>query len=261
MPIGRRSGTQSIERCGMILRTLALRGSIGWRLVDLSAHCELDKGTTHRILSSLVRERLVQQRESDRRYVLGPLLFELGLAVPALAALQAACAAPLSRVANRFGGVSMFYLRSGAEFVCAARTTNVTLAALTVDVGTRRPLIVSAGGVAILIALPPAEAKRIVALNMEYIERFSRQRIAAIKRVLRQSRRCGFGVSRGEIVPGVSAYGVAIRNTLGVPFASISLVGTTASFPSTRISEIIKVLEQESSFIAREAGLHTVQAK
>ena len=28
----------------------------------------------------------------------------------------------------------MFYLRSGAEFVCAARTTNVTLAALTVDV-------------------------------------------------------------------------------------------------------------------------------
>src|SRR5688572_16452138 len=119
MPKKQRRGTQSIERTVVILRELAARGAIGWRLSDLATSCELDRGTTHRILGCLLRERLVRQRGTDRRYVPGPLLFELGLSVPALSEFQSACSPAVARLAKRLGGVALLYLRSGSEFVCA----------------------------------------------------------------------------------------------------------------------------------------------
>jgi DNA-binding IclR family transcriptional regulator len=59
-------GTQSIERAVALLKELSARGTFGWRLSDLAAHCNLDKGTAHRILNCLQRERLVQQRGPGR---------------------------------------------------------------------------------------------------------------------------------------------------------------------------------------------------
>ncbi len=76
------AGTQSLERAQRMLRELAARGEIGWRLSDLAACCELDKGSTHRVLACLVRDRFVQQRGSDRRHGPGPMLSELGLSLP-----------------------------------------------------------------------------------------------------------------------------------------------------------------------------------
>src|SRR4051812_33671562 len=96
-----RRGTQSLERAVLIMKKLAERGGLGWRLLDLAQHCGIERTTTHRILTALVRQRLAEQRPGDRRYVPGPLLFELGLSVPAYSGFQAACAAPLSRLVRR----------------------------------------------------------------------------------------------------------------------------------------------------------------
>jgi DNA-binding IclR family transcriptional regulator len=249
-----RHGTQTIERAVLVLKELAARGSIGWRLSDLASTCQLDRATTHRIVACFIRERLARQRGSDRRYVPGPLVFELGLSLPQLSAFQAACAAPLARAARRLGGVSLLYFRSGSDFVCAARGGTIDLKALTVEVGTRRPLIVSAGGLAILVALPKGEARAVIADNLKRVGRFGETRIRSLKRVIRESQSRGYGVSEGEIVPGVSAFGVPIRNSQGEPFASISVVGGVESFPSSRIPEVVDTLEKEARAIAREAG-------
>jgi DNA-binding IclR family transcriptional regulator len=253
MPAASRSGTQSIERAVAVVKALASRGNFGWRLVDLSAHCNLDKGTTHRILRSLARERLVQQRADDRRYVPGPLLFELGVSVPGLAALSSRCHGVLVRLARRFGGAAMLYLRSGSEFVCIARVDAQPLKALTIDVGTRRPLIVSAGGAAILIALPRREADAVVARNLLDVARFGDARIAAFRRMLLNSRRAGMGLSQGDIVPGISAFGAAVCDAHGEPLASVSVVATTDRFAAVPVVEVGAALAQEAAAIAREA--------
>ncbi len=248
-----RHGTQTIERTVLVLKALAARGSIGWRLSDLATSCDLDRGTTHRILACLVRERLVRQRVSDRRYVPGPLLFELGLSLPGLSEFQAACSAPLARVAKRLGGVSLLYLRSGTEFVCAARAGNLPLKALTIDVGTRRPLITSVAGAAILVALPRSQARRIVAENIVQLRRFGAERVRSLKSMVRESQSRGYGISQNEIVPGVSAFAVAVRDAQDTPFAAISVVGRSESFPSAGIDDVISTLEHESRAITREA--------
>jgi DNA-binding IclR family transcriptional regulator len=248
-----RHGTQTIERTVTILKELGARGGMGWRLSDLAKSCELDRGTTHRILACLVRERLARQRGSDRRYVPGPLLFELGLSLSALASFQSACGAPLARAARRLNGVSLLCLRSGTEFVCAGRAGSLEIKALTIDVGTRRPLIVSVGGVAILIALPKEEARAIVTENLRQLARFGAARIRSLQRTIRESESRGYGVSQSEIVPGVSAFGVPILDAHERPFASISIVGPSENFPSPRIPEVITTVQREARSISREA--------
>jgi DNA-binding IclR family transcriptional regulator len=244
-------GTQSIERAVALLKELSARGTFGWRLSDLAAHCNLDKGTAHRILNCLQRERLVQQRERDRHYLPGPLLFELSLTLPPLAEFQAACQAPLSRVARRTGGVAFLYLRSGADFVCAARIGATSIKGLSIQVGTRRPLVSSAGGVAILVALPDEESRRIISENMKRIARFGELRTKSIEKMIRRSQSHGFGVNLGDVVPGINSFGVAVKDSKGAPFASLTVSGASADFPASGIQKVVAVLEEEGSQIAK----------
>jgi len=251
---GSRSGTQSLERGAVLLKELAARGALGWRLSDLAKRCELDKGTAHRIMAFFVRERLARQRAGDRRYVPGPLLFELSLALPGHAAFRAACAPHLARAASRLGGFSFLCLRSGADFVCAANAGDASIKALSHEVGLRRPLVVSAGGVAILLALPADEARAVIAENMRRVQKSGEVRAKAVERMIRRSESHGYGIHLSDIVPRVNTYGMAIRDARGAAFASISIAGASEDFPQSRASELLAVLEEGARGIAREAG-------
>lgn len=247
------SGTQTLERGIRLLRELAARGTMGWRLSDLARRCELDKGTTHRLLACFVRERLVRQRPGDRRYVPGPLLFELSLALPGHAAFQAAAASHLATAADLLEAYAFLCLRSGADFVCAANAGRASVKALEHDVGLRRPLVVSAGGMAILVALPADEAAQIVAENMRRVQAAGEVRVQAVERMLRRSQAHGYGVHLSDIVPGVNTYGVAIRDAGGMPFASISVAGRAEDLPLVRLAAITRVLEDAARGIAAQA--------
>ena len=249
-----RPGTQSLERGAQLLKELAARGTVGWRLSDLAKRCELDKGTAHRIMAFLVRERLARQREGDRRYVPGPLLFELSLALPAYAGFQAACTPHLARAARRAGGFAFLCLRSGGDFVCAANAGDASIKALSHEVGLRRPLVVSAGGVAIVLALPPEEARAVIAENMRRVQKSGEVRVNAVERMLRRSESHGYGVHLGDIVPHVNTYGVPIRDARGAPFASISIARAAEHFPQTRAPELLAVLDEAANSISRDAG-------
>jgi DNA-binding IclR family transcriptional regulator len=249
-----RSGTQSIERGLILLRELASRGALGWRLSDLARRCDIDKGTAHRIMSCLVRERLARQRARDRRYVPGPLLFELSLALPELAAFQAACAAPLARAARRLGTVTFLCLRSGTDFVCAGHAGISPARGLVHEVGMRRPLVMSAGGLAIVVALPPGEARGVIAENMRRVQKSGEVRVKAVERMLRRSQSHGYGVHLGDVVPRVHTFGLAVRDAAGMPFASISAAGSSEGFPQSRQDEVIAALGEEAAAIARIAA-------
>ena len=247
-------GTQTLERGARLLRELAARGTVGWRLSDLARRCELDKGTAHRLLACYVRERLARQRPGDRRYVPGPLLFELSLALPAYAGFRTAAAKPLAEAATAAGGYAFLCLRSGSDFVCAANAGMASAKALEHEVGLRRPLVVSAGGMAIVVALAPAEASAVIAENMRRVQAAGEVRTKAVERMLRRSQAQGYGVHLGDIVPNVNTFGLAIRDAAGAPFASISLAGRAEDFTPARVPRIVAALEIGARAIAGEAA-------
>lgn len=247
------SGTQSIGRAVGLLKTLASRGTMGWRLVDVAAYCGLDKGTAHRVLACLIEERLVRQRASDRHYLPGPLLFELGFALQAHARFCEACNAPLLRLAKRPGDVAFLYLRSGGDFVCTSRVGSSS-ESFSMEAGARRPLVLAAGGMAILAALPRAEANRIVAENLKRLPQYTAQRKQILTSMLRYSRAKGYGVNLNAVAKA-NAFAVAIRDAEGAPFASISIAGPAAHYDDPdQERQVIALLREEADRVRLAAA-------
>jgi DNA-binding IclR family transcriptional regulator len=242
-----RSGTQSIERATVLLREISARGQFGWQLSDLAARCRIGRSTAHRMLACLVRERLVKQRSSDRHYMPGPMLFELGLSLPELGELQHSARGQLAALARRTGGAAFLYMRSGDDFVCAARAGGAELKALTCLPGTRRPLVLSAGGVAILLALPIPEARAIIRRNLASLSGYDEGRVQAIRTMLWRTHDTGFAVNAGDTVPGVNGFAIALCDANGSPFASIAIAGPERTFPLERLPELRQWLQETAA--------------
>ncbi|CAN5816189.1 IclR family transcriptional regulator [soil metagenome] len=254
MPTAAHSGTQSIERALRILRELAARGEFGWRLSDLAARCEVDKGTVHRVLSCLVRERFVHQRALDKHYFPGPMLFELSLSLPGYAAFQHACERRLEKFAMQTEAIAWLMLRSGNEYVCAVRKGTLELRGFMVHVGTRRPLISSVGGISILQTLPSLEAERILHDNLQHeIAQRGNARLESLKKMRDRSRQYGFGVNLGDVAPGVHAFGLPVCAASGSAMAAVCLTGLPEQMGEARIPEIREALREVAIGVESDA--------
>ncbi len=244
-----RSGTQSVERAIRVLREVAARHESGARLTDLAQRCELDMGTTRRILACLVRERMLNQRDTDRRYLPGPLLFELGLTAPSYRCLLDACRAPMEELARRLQGAAFVYVRSGADATCLARHDHVTIASAWAQPGTRKPIASLAAGIAMLVEMRRAEADSLVKEYLRRLQAAGDDRIEERRRMLRRSRQFGFGLSDGKVAHGLVAVAVAVRDAHGEPFASLCFVSADGPYADNRLQRIAIALREQAGFI------------
>ena len=254
----RRSGTQSLGRGIKLMRMIATRPEFGWRLSDLAAASQQDKATVHRMLACMLEERLVEQRASDKHYLPGPLMYELGLAHPARTQFRRIAEDTLSKFARRMRGLALLLLRSGNEYVCSIRTGTLVLPGLMVHPGTRRPLFTSVGGIAIVQTLPEHEAREVLSQNvMQEVTARGSGRLAALQAMRERSDRHGFGVNLGDVVPGVHSFAVPIRDIDNHAFAALCLMGSEELYgeellpqihqelllEAGRLSEIVRALE------------------
>lgn len=246
-----RSGTQSIERTVRLLKAVAERKDIGWRLTDLALYCGLGKPTTHRIVKCLVAERLLSQRPEDRRYIPGPLLFELASALPAYMDFRDVMHEELGAIARRHHGYALLHLRSGDETVCIDRVGTSSVHPLTV-IGTRRPLTQSTAGVSILLALAEAERERIIAVLRRRKARESEKRRAQVyTEILRQSLQLGHAYSLGDVVPGLGAIAVPLLDARDEPFGALGLMGPVEHFAGERMDKAMGALSREAQRLQR----------
>jgi DNA-binding IclR family transcriptional regulator len=247
-------GTQSIERAVTVLRVLATRERFGWGLTELATACKLKKATTHRILSRLERERLVHKRQGGDRYFLGALVGELAISIPGFTDFAQQTQEFLTEVARRQALVGVLSLRSGDHFVVAGRVASSRLKAELNEIGARRPLVTTAGGVAILVGLPDEEQQRIVEANTLQLTLRGRSNLADAMAMWERSRALGYGTNFGDIAPGVNAVAVPVVNRHGEPFASITVAGPEAQLTEARCHELVASLQHHAKGYAELAA-------
>jgi DNA-binding IclR family transcriptional regulator len=249
-----RTGTQSLGRGIKLMRMIAARPEFGWRLSDLAGACNQDKATVHRMLTCLVEERLVEQRASDRHYLPGPLMYELGLALPDRAQFQRRAEVAVQAFARRMAGIALLLLRSGNEYVCSVRSGTLSLASLMVYPGTRRPLFTSVGGVAILQTLPADEGREVLLNNVaQEIERRGTGRLEALQKMRERSDRHGFGVNLGDVVQGLHAFAVPVKAGCGDVFAALCLMGTAELYGEERLANLRDELQAVAAVLSADA--------
>jgi DNA-binding IclR family transcriptional regulator len=245
-------GTQSVHRVALLLRTIASTDQKGCRLIDLARQTSLERPTVHRLLKGLMKEGLVRQDPATRRYDLGHLVYELGLAAVPRFDLRQLCEPALSRIADRTGDTVFLSTRSGYDAVCLDRKEgSFPIRTLTVDVGNRRPLGVGAGGGALLMALPDAEVEEILAANARHFSRYANLKVPDIRAMIERARNIGYMFNDRQVTPGAMSIGLSITDPQGRPIAAISIGAITSRMEARRRQELVAVLRREVKELER----------
>src|SRR5262245_45474119 len=185
-------GTQSSHRAVAVLRILATARDTGLGLTEISMHAELTRPTTHRILSVLVAEGIVEQRPGTRRYAVGEQIPLLALARRTRDPLLDIVSPHMRAAVDAIGDAGFFTRRAGLDTVCVARQLgSYPIQVLAWDVGERRPLGVTNAGIAILSGMLTDTVRSILVKNRS---RFSRYGVSteAILQEVAVARRRGF---------------------------------------------------------------------
>jgi DNA-binding IclR family transcriptional regulator len=244
------AGTQSLRRVVQILKTLAQHQESGLRFVDVARLCGLEAPTAHRMLKALVAEGMVARDAQARRYRLGPLVFELGLVAAPQFNLRELCAASLRRLADATGDTAFLFIRRGNDAVCISRVQgHYPIQTPVVTVGSRQPLGVNAGGLAILLALAPAEVARIVAAVGPRIGAYGELDERDLMDAVAAGRAQGYAAIGEKAVPGVTAIGLAVRNPFDAPVAALAIAAISSRMTPARQKALYPLLRDEVNVI------------
>ncbi len=243
---------QSLERSIGILRALAAAEKADLRLSDVARAVQLSKATTSRILSALCHQGLVEESRETKTFHLGPELAFLGWSAAQNFQLTRIARPVLETLAHTTGDTAFLTVRSGMEAVCADRVSgSYPVKVLTMEIGSRRPLGIGSGSLALLATLPDVEIEQILKANAEHLARFKGMRAARIRREVQQTRAREYAFAEGHVVREVSGVGVAIRDPREHPIAAVSVASISSRFEDGRLTALIRVTQAAAREIER----------
>ena len=245
-------GTQSIQRAVAVLRILAAARETGLGLTEISMHAELTRPTTHRILSVLIAEGIVEQRPGTRRYVVGEQIPLLALARRTRDPVLDIVLPHLRTVVDEIGDAGFFTRRTGLDTVCVARQLGTyPIQVIAWDVGNRRPLGVTNAGIAILSGMQADVAGGILTRNQSRLSIYG----ASTQRILREvvtARAKGFAARATSLTPGASAVSVVVRSSSGAAYGALTIALISRRLTPRRTNEIVTRLRRHADAIELE---------
>jgi DNA-binding IclR family transcriptional regulator len=235
-----------VDRIASILRVLSNTDDRGIPLAEVCALTQMTKTTAHRVLGALVDAGLLFQDILTRNYRLGFTAAVLGRS--ALQQDVSGTARPsLQRVAQKTGDTAFASVLEGTAAICVAREVgDFPIRTLTLSVGDRRPLGVGAGSLALLASLSDSAIENVLRRNEVWLRDFHSFGPANLRRLIARTRKDGFALNEGFIVPGMNAIGVVVLDRDGQPRAALTVAAIKDRMSRSRITELVGVLQTEA---------------
>lgn len=213
----------SLNRAVLLLRAIAHGGDQGTPLAGLVALTGLPRSTIHRVLAMLDEVGWIERDPQTRRFHLGAEFLAFGIVAGTRHPIERQAATDLATLAREIGQTIYLIVRSGLDGVCAARHESPSpIQTLVLKPGSHVPLGWGAGSMAILAALPEAEASEIIAHNRSRFRAMPRFDEAAFDPVVTAARQRGFASHDGLFSRGISGIGVPVLDSSAYPIAAIS---------------------------------------
>ena len=239
----------AIQKVCAILRVLAQRSPL--RLTDLADTTSLNKATALRILNSLIEEGFVSRVTGAKTYELGQEARVMAVGARRSVDIAELAQPSLLRLSERSADTALLSVRSGVEALYLARSVGShPLQPNYLQIGSRRPLGVGAGALALLVWLPDAEIEAVIevivprlAKSPRITPKFLRERIAVARKV-------GHTVLLDAAFPGMGGVGVPVRDDAGEVVAALS-IGAATDRIRRRESELADMLKKEAQVLAR----------
>lgn len=194
------------------------------RLTDIAAAAGLDKATTSRLLESLVRDGFVSRDSETRQFALGPELMVLGAAALRRFDPRPLVRPSLMRLTAQFEDSVVLSIPSGIESLCIdVEEGSYPIRANYLRVGSRRPLGVGAGSLALLAWMPDQEREAALEILIGQLQHYPRIDENLLHERIRQARDKGYAVLLDVVVERMGGIAVPIFDVTGRPVAAISI--------------------------------------
>lgn len=241
--MSRQSDSNSVQKLCRILRALSTPEPL--RLTDVCAATELNKATALRLLSALGEEGFVRRDPDTKRFSLGDDALALGIAMQGRDHVRDRARPWLVKLAAMSGDSIILSTRSGVESVCVDREFgSYPIRANYLDIGSRRPLGVGAGSMALLAWLPDDEARVVLDLTVESIQqRYPRITREYIEEEIQAARQRGHSLVLDVVVERMGGIAVPILGRNGRPVAAISLAALNERITS-RLNLLVPALKE-----------------
>jgi IclR family transcriptional regulator, acetate operon repressor len=246
MPMGddglaKKTGTQAIERAISILRLFSTTDT-PMSLTEVARAVGLTTATTHRILATLVRERLLANDPAAERYQIGPDSLFLFAAAARKYGIDAA-RSELERVVATTHETAAIGVLDGSDTIVVLQVESDLPLRFSRPVGTRVPTHVSAMGKA-MIAFSGRDLKVSVD-DLGQLHRFTKHTITNKRKLLAElelARERGWAVNDNERYDGVRAVAVPIARDNQPARASLGIQGPAERLPDSRVAEVVAQL-------------------
>ncbi|PIE33851.1 IclR family transcriptional regulator [candidate division KSB3 bacterium] len=234
---------QTIERMSAIFDVLTF-SSKGISLGDLSKKVNLPKGTTHRILSSLMYFDFVRQDSTTRNYSLGFKLMELGSSLLEQINLRKEAEPTLHVLSQKTKETAYLAILDGTEVVYVEKIesedNSIGLRA-TSKVGQRNLANCCSLGKVLLADLPEQTLNELLP-DMHFIQK-TENTIAdpsQLKEHLSVVRNRGYAIDDEESERGIRCVAAPVRNEIGLAVAAVSVSGPSIRITREKIQERLK---------------------
>lgn len=237
-------GAQAIARAALLLRLVSAAGVEGLTVSALARQSALTRPTTHRLLSALRKEGLVDQDEARGTWTPGPELYLMGAAAAARYDVTTVARDIVRSLAVRTEESAFLSVRRGDETVCLLREEgSFPIRSFVLSEGIRFPLGVASAGLAILSFLPAHDMDDYLDRHPELPERWGAAHAPRdVRRRVRETQLRGYAVNPGLIVEGSFGLGAAVFNRDGQPQWALSLTGVQFRFGPDRLPELGRTL-------------------
>lgn len=232
-------------------RILSVMGEPGQkRLTEIARLTGLNKVTALRLLEILCKEGFVFRDEKRKTYNLGDEVIVLSRAARARDDLRLRARASLIRLAVYSEDTVLLSARHGTESVVIDREVgSFPIRAAYMDVGSRRPLGVGAGAMAVYGAMPSDERESVLPEISRKLSSFPNYSEEYIVSEAEETNRRGYTVVLNQIIDRMGAVGVPIVGLDGTPIGGLAIAALSDRV-SSRTEQLVSALKAEAAKIS-----------
>ncbi len=245
---------QSVSRALMIMELLS-KCHNGEKLTVISQKLDLNKSTTHSLISTLEHMGYVQQDQETARYSLGLKLFELGQVVHANMDLRNIAMPFLRELALKFSETVHLAILSKDEIVYIDKVDTSRSIRIGSQIGGRNAAYCTGVGKVLLAGLSDKELSDTLATVK--FEKLTANTIADKEELLKHLvniRNNGFAMDQEEIEVGLTCVAAPIKNHRGKVIAGISVSGPSSRMQADVFDLMTKDVMDTALQISRRLG-------
>lgn len=241
------SASSSVQRAFGILRALATTQTTGGRVTHIAKAIGLTQATTHRLLQSLVAERMVEQDAATRLYRLSIDFFALAAKAGNSMDLRGLCRPSMLRLCASLGDTIFLLVRSGFDAVCLDRSDGpFPIRSFTGDIGGRVALGMGQGSMAILAFLPEAEREEVIRYNLPRVREFGVYDEVYLRTEIERVRALGYAGRNTNLLDGMAGVGVPVFDREGRAVAALSVGTLSSRLTPDRLPTVAELLLREA---------------